>query len=106
MAIPERPAQTTATASNVLAYPEADAPADDATPMVLMPPLLHNEKTFIEDINEGVCRETSADKTPLDALHVLRDQSTVSSVKCSRNNAKRTGHNNPLSYSQCLVQGA
>ena len=64
-AIPERPAQTAATVSNVLAYPETDAPADDAMPMVLTPPLLHSEKTFIEDIPEGVSRETSADKTPL-----------------------------------------
>ena len=56
-AIPERPAQTAATASNVLAYPETEAPADDVTPMVLMPPLLHSERTFVEDIPEGVSRE-------------------------------------------------
>ena len=37
-AIPERPAQTAQTASNVLANPETEATADDATPMVLTPP--------------------------------------------------------------------
>ena len=62
-AIPERPAQTAA--PNVLAYPETEAPADDSTPMVLTPPLLHSEKTFVEYIPEGVSRETLTDKTPL-----------------------------------------
>ncbi|KAI0216845.1 hypothetical protein LSAT2_031222, partial [Lamellibrachia satsuma] len=62
-AIPERPAQMATTASNALAYPETEAPADDATTMVLTPPVLHSERTFVEDIPEGVSREMSADKT-------------------------------------------
>ena len=32
--------KTAATALNVLAYPETEAPADDTTPMVLTPPLV------------------------------------------------------------------
>ena len=47
----ESPAQMATTTSNVLAYPETEAPVDDTTPMVLTPPLLHTEKTFVEDVS-------------------------------------------------------
>ena len=52
--------------SDALRSPETERPtADDATPMVLTPPLLHSEKTFVEDIPLGVSRETSTDDIPL-----------------------------------------